>query len=261
MQSVLETIYQSVKDADRVLIGIGESFKEDAFEQWDQYQLFLKRVEKEDLKKEQITWMIPYLRAEYSREESAEVEYQRALHKLAVLLEGKNYFIVTLNTDDRIYNTNINPERITAPCGTYRYQQCCDHCTGSSLVRAEESFIDRVRKAKSLLDLKKSLCQYCNKELVYNIYTEPHYDESGYLAQWNAYQNWIGESLNKKVCVLEFGVGFQLPSIIRWPFEKITYVNQKAELIRVHDRLWQVPKEIMGRSVSYSKKPVDLFAN
>lgn len=205
--------------------------------------------------------MIPYLRAEYSRTESAEVEYQEALHKLAALLEGKNYFVVTLTPDDRIYNTKMNPERIVAPCGTYRYQQCSDNCENSNLFQVQESFSDRIRQAESLLDIQKSFCKHCNKELVYNLYTEQHYDESGYLEQWNAYQKWIGESLNKKICVLELGVGFGLPSIIRWPFEKITYFNQKAKLIRVHDKFWQLPKEIMERSVSYSKKPVDLFAN
>jgi hypothetical protein len=33
---------------------------------------------------------------------------------------------------------------------------------------------------------------------------------------------------------LEFGVGFNTPGIIRYPFERLTYANKNARLIRIN---------------------------
>lgn len=35
----------------------------------------------------------------------------------------------------------------------------------------------------------------------------------------------------KKIVYLEFGIGFNTPCIIRYPFEQMTYQNEKATLI------------------------------
>ena len=52
--------------------------------------------------------------------------------------------------------------------------------------------------------------------------------------QWNAYLNWLASTLNHRLCILELGVGFASPQIIRWPFEKTAMFNLKSTLIRVN---------------------------
>ena len=37
---------------------------------------------------------------------------------------------------------------------------------------------------------------------------------------------------NKKILLLEFGIGLMTPSIIRYPFDKIAYTNKNSYLIR-----------------------------
>ena len=70
------------------------------------------------------------------------------------------------------------------------------------------------------------------------------------------YLHWLGFTLNQKLCILELGVGFVQPQVIRFPFEKTCYFNQKSVFIRVHETLWQLSKEISERGIAVKKNPV-----
>ena len=39
------------------------------------------------------------------------------------------------------------------------------------------------------------------------------------------------------------------PTVMRWPFEKIVFFNQKSQLYRVHESLCQIPDEVRERAV------------
>ena len=141
-------------------------------------------------------------------------ELQTFYEKLADLLKEKEYFIVTLNTDDLIWDSSLKDEKMVAPCGS---------------------------------------------DLTENTVTSEHYDESWYLPQWEAYTKWVQNTLHQKLTVLELGVGFAYPQVVRWPFEKTVYFNKKAELVRVHSKFAQVPPELTERSITLSKDPVLLL--
>ena len=46
------------------------------------------------------------------------------------------------------------------------------------------------------------------------------------------YDSFIKENLTKNVVLLEFGVGYNTPGIIRFPFEQMTSQNKNWKLIR-----------------------------
>lgn len=48
---------------------------------------------------------------------------------LAKCLEGRDYFIVTTNTDAEIFRSRLDASRITAPCGNETWRQCSRSCT------------------------------------------------------------------------------------------------------------------------------------
>lgn len=79
--------------------------------------------------------------------------------------------------------------------------------------------------------------------------------------EWEMYLKWLQGTLNRKLVVLELGVGLKYPNVIRFPFEKISYFNQKAEFVRVHDRLFQMPEELGGKGDSIQEDPVELLAS
>lgn len=151
---------------------------------------------------------------EFSQNKAEAAEIMAAYRRLVELLGKKNYFIVTLNTDDLIYESPLDPERVVAPCGSDK--------TG-------------------------------------NVVTNENYDESGYLPQWQVYTKWLEGTLNKKLCILELGVGFQYPTVVRFPFEKIVFFNQKSVFYRVHSTFSQLTPEIKERSIAAAISPVKLL--
>lgn len=99
----------------------------------------------------------------------------------------------------------------------------------------------------------------CGSDKTGNVISNGHYDESGYLPQWQAYQKWLGNTLNQKFVILELGVGLNYPSVLRFPGEKMVYFNQKSTLIRIHSTLSQVPAEIGERCISVAENPVEFM--
>lgn len=76
---------------------------------------------------------------------------------------------------------------------------------------------------------------------------------------WERYLHWLGFTLNQKLCILELGAGFKNPEVIRFPFEKTCYFNQKSRYIRINGTFWQLSAEIAERGVSIKKDPVEFF--
>ena len=162
-----------------------------------------------------------------------------AYNKLAALLEKKNYFIVTLCLDDVIFDSNLDKEKIVAPLGGKRKKQCPDACENK------------------LYDVTETICPICKKELVFNNYLAENYIEDDYIPMWEKHKKWVSLTLNKKLLALELGVSFKLPQIIRWPFEKIVSLNNKAELIRVNETLPQLSEEVSGKGTSIKENSVE----
>lgn len=76
---------------------------------------------------------------------------------------------------------------------------------------------------------------------------------------WNDYMKWLSFTLNRHLLVLELGVGFANPMIIRFPFEKMVFLNQKSKMYRVHSMLPQVTSEISERGTAVQANPLELF--
>lgn len=69
--------------------------------------------------------------------------------------------------------------------------------------------------------------------------------------QWNEYTGWLQRTLNRDMLVIELGVGFDMPTLVRWPFEKIAMINNKAFLYRVNDLFPQLPDEMGDKGESF----------
>ena len=69
--------------------------------------------------------------------------------------------------------------------------------------------------------------------------------------QWDFYNKWLSSSLAKKLVIVELGEDFSNPNVIRWQFERIVMINQKAKMYRVHSTFYQIPKEIGDRACAF----------
>lgn len=77
--------------------------------------------------------------------------------------------------------------------------------------------------------------------------------------QWDKYMKWLSCSLNKKLVVLELGVLLSKPNVIRWPFERVVMINEKAHLIRINKTIPQLPSELSEKATSVNDNPLYFF--
>ena len=156
-----------------------------------------------------------------------------AYEDLEQALKGKDYFIVTINTDGNIFQSSLLKDRITAPCGNRHWYQCEEACTKDIWEEGE---------------IPDGKCPHCGKALVPNTVLAGSYIEEGYLPSWKAYTGWLSRTLNRSLFVMELGADFSFPNVIRWPFEKTAFFNRKSYFLRINERFPQLSAELSGRS-------------
>lgn len=247
---------EKINSAQMILVGIGEEFDGKSFLQHVPRYL---QVEDELRDNEQYMWILPYVQNYFLREDGKLIQ---AVRKLEELLEGKNYFIVTTCMNGLLDDTGLKEERIVAPCGGFRKLQCsskgCDYLCETSEILYEqiEQYVEGIRK---LSQIEMPVCPICGALLQFNSLYAEYYKEKGYLEQWQIYTKWLQGTLNRQLCILELGVSLNYPSVIRFPFEKIAFYNQKAEFIRVHEKLYQLSEELGGKGISQAENAVDFL--
>ena len=162
----------------------------------------------------------------------------KAYNKLSKDLEGKNYFIVSLCMDDIIYESDLNPDRIVTPLGGKRKKQCPDACENA------------------LYDTDVETCPICGKSLIYNNILAENYIEDGYLPMWEKHKVWLTGTLNKALMIMELGVSLRLPQVVRWPFERVALLNNKAFFLRVNEKLPQINAELKDKGKGVAENSV-----
>lgn len=97
------------------------------------------------------------------------------------------------------------------------------------------------------------ICPVCGSIMDVNVRKDDTFveDENWHKLQ-KEYNDFLINNSDKKVLLLEFGVGFNTPGIIRFPFERLTFIHDNFKLIRFNDKYRMVPDEIKNRSISVS---------
>ena len=104
--------------------------------------------------------------------------------------------------------------------------------------------------------LDKLLAKHNTKRI-----TAPFFEQDDGEAQWNLYNKWLQSTLNKKLVIVELGEGFASPNFMRWPFENITFINNKAFFYRVNEKLPNVPENIKDKSCPIKENSVEFVRN
>ena len=171
----------------------------------------------------------------------AQSDLNAAHEELYQLIQDKAYYIVTTLTDGAIYEMPFDKNRIVAPCGNIHWRQCSKACTKDIWEEGE---------------VPDDICPHCKAPLTGNTLKAETYIEEGYLPRWKDYMNWQTGTINRSLVILELGEGFSTPTVMRWPFEKIIYFNQKSKLYRINENFYQLPKEAEKRGVSVHENSV-----
>ncbi len=77
---------------------------------------------------------------------------------------------------------------------------------------------------------------------------------------WSKYSMWLMGSMNRKICIIESDVSMERPDRIRWPFERIAVINQKAIFIRINKKLPYIPVELKDRGIGIAENAMDILS-
>ena len=171
----------------------------------------------------------------------SQADLKAAYEALYDLIKEKDYYIVTTLTDGAVYEMPFDKNRIVAPCGNIHWRQCSKACTKDIWEEGE---------------VPDDICPHCKAPLTGNTLKAETYIEEGYLPRWKDYMKWQTGTINRSLVILELGEGFSTPTVMRWPFEKIIYFNQKSKLYRINENFYQLPKEAEKRGVSVHENSV-----
>lgn len=265
-ESAKELILEQIKDADMVLVGLGEEFDGvSGFGSAEGYE-----EGKKILMQSKESALMPAWQGVFRKLQNEEI--RSGLQALAEILEGKNYFVVSVSTNSTIAQIPWREGRLVMPCGSDLYGQCIQGCEENltklgdarreALYKGLETWREKLLQGeKDCLPEGLGECPHCKTRAeLNNIYSE-QYDEKGYLPAWQIYTKWLQGTVNRKLVILELGVGMKFPSVIRFPFEKVAYFNQKALFYRIHKNLYHLTEELSGKGVGIADNAIDWLQN
>ncbi len=156
--------------------------------------------------------------------------------ELLALVQDKDYFVITTNVDAQFAKAGFSVERIFAVQGDYGNLQCAQGCHNKLYKNRE--LVLRMEAEEKNCRIPSSLvpkCPVCGGEMEVNIRMDEHFvqDEAWYAAA-ERYEDFCSGVRGRRTLLLELGVGYNTPGIIRFPFERLAYENKNVFLVRMN---------------------------
>ncbi len=152
------------------------------------------------------------------------------------LVKNKKYFVITTNVDDQFYKAGFDKNRIFATQGSYAYIQCSYACHNKIYNATDmvKEMVENIRDCKIPSELVPK-CPVCGENMEVNLRKDAYFvQDDNWYRQNERYGEFLDNTKDKKVLLLELGVGFNTPGIIRLPFEQMTYNNKEWNLVRIN---------------------------
>lgn len=152
------------------------------------------------------------------------------------IVKDKEYFVLTTNVDHQFYKAGFDKNKIFATQGDYGKIQCQKGCHPKTY-DAEELFrkMDKARKDCLIPSELVPKCHVCGGRMEMNLRCDNYFvEDEAWHESADRYADFLEQNKDKKVVLLELGVGFNTPIIIRFPFEKMVRENPAYSLIRLN---------------------------
>lgn len=171
--------------------------------------------------------------------------------ELYSIVKDKDYFVLTTNVDHQFYKAGFSAEKIFATQGDYGEIQCQRGCHPKTY-DAEELFrkMDARRRDCLIPSELVPKCPVCGGNMTMHLRCDNYFveDEPWHEAA-DRYADFLDRNQSKKVVLIELGVGFNTPIIIRFPFEKLVREHATYRLIRLNMDEAVVPESFGSRAI------------
>lgn len=182
--------------------------------------------------------------------------------KLHELVKEKNYFVLTTNADHQFYKADFGENKIFATQGDYGLIQCMRGCHPKTYDDIEMmNQMHQARKDCQIPSYMVPACPVCGGPMNMNLRCDQYFveDDAWHEAE-SRFAAFLEECQDKKTVLLELGIGFNTPTIVRFPFERLAQEKENMLLLRLNLDEAIVPESLgeraiginadMGRSVS-----------
>lgn len=182
-----------------------------------------------------------------------EADYTPLHRKLLQMLDGKSLFCLSTNADAQFEKAGLPSDRIFCTQGDYFHIQCARACHRKRYEAAELFLqMDAAREDCQIPSGMVPKCPVCGGRMNMNLRIDRFFvqDDAWYAAE-KRFGTFLSEAIRsgKRVCLLELGVGFNTPTIIRFPFENLVRSHDRISLIRLNLDEAVVPESFGVRAV------------
>lgn len=170
---------------------------------------------------------------------------------LLSLVKDKNYFVITTNVDHCFQRSGFDKQRLFYTQGDYGLLQCSKACHNKTY--DNEELVRRMVAEQKDMKIPTELiprCPICGKPMTTNLRCDDKFvQDDGWEAAYKRYEQFISKYKDKRILLLELGVGGNTPAIIKYPFWRIARNNKNATYICINYGEAFAPKEIEKQSI------------
>ncbi len=157
-------------------------------------------------------------------------------HTLLQTIGDKEYFVITTNVDGQFEKAGFDRRRIFAPQGDYAYIQCSKACHRH--IYPDEALVDEMSRNITDCRIPASLvprCPECGAPMDVNIRKDENFvQDAHWYESHERYRNFMQKACRRNTLLLELGVGYNTPAIIRFPFERMASQADNITLVRIN---------------------------
>ena len=179
-----------------------------------------------------------------------------ALYKDLLRLVGdRDYFVITTNVDGQFRKAGFDTERLFEVQGDYAFLQCAHGCHEKRYYNEGliSEMLANTKDCRIPTDLVPH-CPMCGDAMEPNLRKDAYFVED---EQWHGqagrYEQFLTRAARHHCVFLELGVGYNTPSIIRFPFERMNARTSRNTLIRLNRDFPQRQMRGQGDFVGFSE--------
>lgn len=175
--------------------------------------------------------------------------------KLHDFVKHKDYFVLTTNVDHQFQLAGFDKSRLFYMQGDYGLLQCSVPCHNKTYDN-EQLILKMVREQKDYRVPTQLIpkCPVCGRNMEMNLRADDRFvQDDGWYQHAELYQEFLEKTKGPKLLLIEIGIGFNTPAIIRYPFEKMTYLSKDTHLVRINKDYPIYPQELVGKAISFDE--------
>ena len=170
---------------------------------------------------------------------------------LLKLVADKDYFVITTNVDHCFQKAGFDKKRLFYTQGDYGLFQCSEPCCQETF--DNESVIHEMVARQENMEIPTELlpvCPHCGNPMTMNLRSDDKFvEDEGWHRAAERYANFLRTRSGQKILFLELGVGYNTPTIIKYPFWQMTSKNPNAIYACVNQGQAVCPQEIERQSI------------